>query len=111
ATDDKGAVEPAMGVLAGHRNACLMANGSPTEQESKAGKAGFPAQRRVELRQMQCLRRLFDDGGAGQLGAVSEPDGDDVVAPIAPFSRVDLEHAGAAAFAERNQAAGVERTG
>src|SRR5207302_9113283 len=82
---------------------------APTEQEGKAGKARFLAQRRVELRQMQGLRRLFDDRGAGELGAVGEPDGDDVVAPIAPLAGVDFKQARAAAFAERNQAACMER--
>ena len=52
---------------------------------------------------------LFDDNDAGQVRAGCQPRGDDIVAPIAPLAGADFDDCRAAALAEIDQAAGVQR--
>ena len=106
---DKGAVEAAIGALAGTAHDRLVAHRAAAEQQRKAGEPRRGAECGVERREVQRVPGFFDQGDAIQRRAGGEPHGDDVVAPIAALAGEGFDQPDAAVRAERNEAAGVQR--
>ena len=109
APNDESAVEPALRPLASHPDAHLMPHRAAADEQRKAAEARLGSDGRIDLRQMHRLARFLDQHGAGQLGASTEPHGDDIVAPIPALAGIGFENGRAAALAEANDIARVHR--
>ena len=111
AGDDKGAVDPAARASPSLRTRRLVPHRAAAEQQHEAGEAAPRPERRLELRRDAPLRAASSTSDrAGQLGAVGQPQlRRHRCANSCPFAGIAFEDAGAAAGAERDQAAGVKR--
>ena len=83
AADQERAVEPNAARLARQAYIGLVPHTAAAEQQREPGKLGIGGERRVEMPEMQRLRRLLDRKRAMQDRAFGEARGEHVVAPVA----------------------------